>query len=170
MSDLGLVICNSYNIKCFDENGKFKWSNFIKHNLVVQEGRLLILDTFWSGSAYTAAHYLFITAGNPIFADGDTMALHPGWTEITNYSEPTRPIIQMGAASAPGTIDNDANRAVFTINQDGLTVGGLGATTDSTKGGAVGTLVGGDAFTQGNNPVNTGYILRVKITSTLATT
>lgn len=162
---IGLTIKNDYLVECFDHHGRLVWDAHAK-NLTVLEGRNDILQQYWTGSSYTAAHYMLITAATPVFAPGDTMASHPGWTEITDYDEGARPTVQMGVP-ASGSIDNSANRCVYTVNADGLTTGGFAITTDATKGGAIGKLFGGVAYAQGNNPINTGYVLRVQVTSTM---
>lgn len=163
---LPVAIKNVYAIECIGPDGKLKWADSIE-NIVVNEGLDEILNQFWTGSAYTASHFVLLTDGTPTVAPGDTMAAHPGWVEITAYTEGTRQALTMGAVSGQ-SIDNSASKASFSINAT-ATVGGAGVTTDSTKGGATGLLIGAAAFTQGDKPVDNGDTLNVTVTSTAAT-
>ena len=152
-------------IECVDKNGKRKWIETIE-NLVVTAGLNDILDKYFKGSTYTAAHFVGLTAGTPVFAAGDTLASHSGWTESTVYSEATRPAYTPGTVSA-GSVDNSASKAAFSINPSG-TVGGAFIATNSTKGGTTGTLYGGGAFAGGNRAVVSGDTINVTVTATAA--
>ena len=52
-----LAIEHTYVFEAFDKDGRLKWREEVK-NLVVTEGRNDVLDKYYKGSAYSAAHYL----------------------------------------------------------------------------------------------------------------
>ena len=164
MSNIGFTtrLKDVFEIECYDENGKLLWRNSVK-NLVVNAGLDDLLDKYFKGSGYTAAHYIGLTDGTPSFAADDTMASHAGWSEMTIYSETTRPQAVWGAVSGQ-SVDNSANKAVYHITGSG-TIGGLFLCTDNTKGGTSPTLYGGGAFTNGDKPVADGYTLHVQATA-----
>ena len=164
-AEIGFAIGHKYVIECFDKNGDLKWKEEC-HNIVANVGLDDILDKYYKGSTYTAAHYVGLTDGTPTVAAGDTMASHAGWTEITAYSEGTREVLTMGTVSGQ-SVDNSASKASFSINGT-ATVGGAFVTTDNTKGGTSGTLVGVAAFSGGDRAVSSGDTLNVTVTATAA--
>lgn len=145
--------------------GGLRWSDQFC-NLVVNTGLDNILTQYWKGSAYTAAHYVGLTAGSPTPAAGHTMALHTGWTEVTDYDEPNRQTLTLGAVSGQ-SVDNSASKATFTANAS-VTVGGAFITTDNTRGGTGGTLITVGALTGGNRSLLAADTLSVTATLTLA--
>lgn len=108
-----------FTIQCFDKEGNLKWEAE-KHNLVVNEGLQDMNMKYFKGATYTAAWYIGLygaaSSNNP--TANDTAASHPGFTEITPYSNATRPACTFGTASTadPSVISNTASPAVFTIN------------------------------------------------------
>lgn len=157
---------NTYKIECHTPEGDLRWVEEV-HNIVVNTGLDDVLTRYFKGSAYTAAHYVGITAGSPTFAAGNTMASHAGWTENTGYAESTRPALTLGTVSGQ-SVNNSSNKAVFTLNAD-ATVGGAFITTNNTKGGTTGTLYGGAAFSSGNRSALDGDTISVTVTLTAAT-
>lgn len=152
--------------------GRLLWQDDFE-NLVVNEGLTDILEQYYNGAAYTAAHFVGLTDGTPTFAAGDTMASHAGWVEQIFYhaqigspAANVRPEYQP-AAAASQSIDNALNKAVFDIEGGGGTVGGAFLTTDSAKGGTAGTLVGGNAFTGGDRTLSGGDTLNVTVTASM---
>jgi len=126
---------------------------------------------YFKGVSYTAAWYIGLygaaSSNNP--AAGDTMALHPGWTEITPYSNASRPTATFGTASTsdPSTISNSASPAQYTINAT-ATVGGAFLVNNNTKGGSSGTLFSASDFqSPGDRTVASGDTLNVTYTFTL---
>jgi len=154
---------HTYHVRCYDKDGNLKWEDVIE-NLVVNEGLDDILDKYYKGSSYTAAHYVGLTDGTPTFAAGDTMASHSGWAEVTAYSETVRQTFSPGTVSGQ-SVDNSASKAVFSINAT-ATIGGAFLTTNNTKGGTTGTLVGGGAFSGGDKALTSGDTLEVTVTAT----
>lgn len=160
------VLENYYEIECRDKNGNLKWVEKFT-NLVTIEGLNDSLDKHLKGSNYSAEWYLGLTGANPVFAAGDTMASHAGWTEVTAYSESTRPALVFGSVAA-GSVDNSASKASYTVNADNTQIGGAFIVSNNTKGGTSGILYGGGAFAGGNKTLSNGDTLNVTITCTAA--
>lgn len=148
------------------EQGVLKWEEEI-NNTVVNVGLDDVLDKYFKGSAYTAAHYVGLMSGTPTVTDGDTMASHAGWTEVTAYSEANRQTLTLGSVSGQA-VSNSASKAVFTINADSTTLGGAFTATDNTKGGTTGTLYGAAAFSAGNKGLDNTDVLQVTVNLTAA--
>lgn len=164
-ADAQVGFSNTYNIECYGPDGSLKWEEVV-HNLVVNEGLDDVLNQYFKGSAYTAAHYVGLSNGTGMtIAAGDTMASHVGWTENQNYTEATREALTLGTVSGQ-SVDNSASKASFSINTNSQTIGGIFITTNSTKGGTTGTLYGGGAFTGGDKAVDSGDTLNVTVTLT----
>lgn len=126
----------AFKVVCRSADGEVRWEDDFP-NTVVTVGKNDLLDKYFSGSAYTAAFYVGLKAAGTISAS-DTMSSHAGWTEITNYSNGTRPAFTAGAASS-GSTSNTASPAVFNINGS-ATVAGCFITTSNTIGGTTGVL------------------------------
>ena len=159
-----------FTVQCFDSEGNLKWSEE-KHNLVVNVGLKDMNDKYFTGSSYTAAWYIGLygaaASNNP--AAGDTMASHAGWTEVTAYSQATRPAATFAAATTadPSVISNSASVAVFSINAT-TTVGGAFLTSDNTKGGTSGTLFSASDFAApGDRSVVSGDVINCTYTFSL---
>lgn len=131
------------------------------HNRVVTAGLTDIVDKYFKGSAYTAAHYVGLTDGTPTIAAGDIMSSHVGWTEITNYTEANRQTFTPGTVSA-GAVDNSGSKATFTADTGGFTTGGAFLTDNSTRGGTTGTLVCAVAFTGGDEVLSAAETVTVQ--------
>lgn len=162
-----------WDLECY-RGGELLWRDGFT-NLVVNEGLTDILEQYYNGAAYTAAHFVGLTDGTPTFAAGDTMSSHAGWVEVVEYQA------QIGspsagvrapytpAAAASQSINNSAAKAIFDIVA-GMTVGGAFLSTDGTKGGTSGTLVGGNAFTGGDRTLAAGDTLNVTVTASMTST
>lgn len=153
-----------FTVQCFDKDGNLKWEH-AEHNLVVNVGLKDMNEKYFTGSGYTAAWYLGLygaaASNNP--AAGDTMASHAGWTEVTAYSQSTRPQAIFGTATTadPSVISNAASVAVYSINGTAV-VGGAFLTSDNTKGGTTGTLFSAADFqAPGDRSVVSGDTLNV---------
>jgi hypothetical protein len=153
-----------FTVKCFDSEGNLKWEDKTP-NLVVNVGLKDMNDKYFTGSAYTAAWFLGLygaaASNNP--AAANTMASHAGWTEVTAYSQATRPACSFGAATTadPSVITNSASVAVFSINGT-TTVGGAFLTSNNTKGGTTGILFSAADFqSPGDRSVVSGDVLNV---------
>jgi hypothetical protein len=167
-----MVITGRFTATCYDSEGNLKWEEHFP-NLVVNVGKIDLLNKYFAGSAYTAAWYLGLVNGgtSPTYNAADTMSSHSGWTEVTGYSNATRPAASFGSATASGggagsagtgTISTSAT--AFNINATN-TVAGAFLTTSNTIGGTTGTLFSAGSFTSGNRSVLSGDVLNVTWTA-----
>lgn len=159
-----------FTVQCHDSEGKLKWSAE-KHNLVVNVGLKDMNDKYFTGVTYTAAWYIGLYgAGASNTPDpSDTMSSHGGWTEVTAYSQATRPAATFAAATTadPSVITNSASPAVYSINGT-TTVGGAFLTSDNTKSGTTGILFSAADFASpGDRSVVSGDTLTVTYTFSL---
>ena len=160
-----------YKIQCHDKDGNLKWEDEAP-NLVVNVGLQDMNAKYFTGSSYTAAWYLGLygsgSTNNP--AAGDTMSSHAGWTEVTAYSQATRPACTFGTPTTanPSVATNSASPASFSINGT-TTVGGAFLTSNNTKGGTTGILYSAADFSApGDRSVVSGDTLSVTYTLSLA--
>jgi hypothetical protein len=134
-------VSGSFKVVCRAEDGTVRWEEELS-NLVVTVGKNDLLNQYFRGSAYNATFFVGLKAAGSITA-ADTMA-SKAWTEITAYSNATRPAFTAAVPSA-GSTDNSASPASFSINGT-ATVGGCFITTNNTKGGTTGTLFSATDF------------------------
>lgn len=152
-----------FTVQCYDKDGNLKWESK-SPNLVVNVGLQDMNTKYFTGSGYSAAWYVGLygsgSTNNP--AAGDTAASHAGWTEVTAYSEATRPQAVFGTATTadPSVISNVLNKAEFNINGS-TTVGGAFLISNNTKSGTTGILFSASDFTGGDRSVVNGDILNV---------
>lgn len=159
-----------YKLQCFDSEGNLKWE-MGGHNLVVNQGLQNMNTEYFTGVGYTATWYLGLygaaSSNNP--TANDTAALHPGFTEITPYSNATRPACSFGTATTadPSVITNSLSPAAFNINGV-ATVGGAFLISDNTKGGSTGVLFSASDFqAPGDRVVASGDVLNVQYSFSL---
>jgi hypothetical protein len=159
-----------FSVQCHDKDGKLKWEASTP-NLVVNAGLKDMNDKYFTGATYTAAWFIGLygaaASNNP--AAGDTAASHAGWTEVTAYSNATRPAATFAAATTadPSVITNSASPASFSINGT-TTVGGAFLISNSTKGGSTGVLFSAADFASpGDRAVVSGDTLTVTYTFSL---
>lgn len=164
-----------FKITCRDSAGQVKWEAE-SHNLVVNVGLQDMNTKYFSGSSYTAAWYigLYGAAATNSPNATDTMSSHGaegagGWTEVTAYSQSTRPQCVFGTATTadPSVISNSASPASYSITGS-VTVGGAFLVSNSTKGGSTGTLFSAADFASpGDRSVVSGDSLSVTYTFSL---
>ena len=159
-----------FTVRCRDKEGNLKWEQK-SHNLVVNVGLADMNTKYFKGSGYTAAWYLGIygpaASNNP--SSTDTMASHAGWTEVTAYSNVTRPAATFGAATTadPSVIANSASPGQFLVNAS-ANVGGAFLTSGDLPGGSSGTLFSASDFAApGDRTVQNGDVLSVTYTFSL---
>lgn len=159
-----------YTLECRDADGNLKWSSELP-NLVVNQGLQDMNAKYFTGSSYSATWYLGLygaaSSNNPVA--GDTAASHAGFTEITPYSNSTRPTCTFGTPTTanPSVATNSASTAQFTINAT-ATVGGAFLISNSTKGGTSGVLFSASDFqSPGDRTVASGDTLNVTYTFSL---
>lgn len=157
-----MTVGHHYKVECF-RDGHLIWVEEYD-NIVVTVGLNDILDKYYKGATYTAAHYVGLKTTGAIAA-GDTMVTHATWAESSaTYNEATRPAFTPGVVAA-GSVDNSASKAVFTMNAT-VTITGAFVTTVNVKGGTTGTLVGGGEFSVSRSVVS-GDVLNVTVTASL---
>jgi hypothetical protein len=131
-------IGGTFKVVCRAADGSIRWEDDF-NNLVVTVGKNDLLNQYFRGSAYNAVFFVGLKTAGSISA-ADTMS-SKSWTEITDYSNATRPAFTAAVPSG-GSTDNSASPAVFNINGT-ATVGGcfiVTGTGANTKGGTTGTL------------------------------
>lgn len=163
--EFGTRFRNVYKIVCRKADGRNRWTECVK-NLTTDEGLEEILDKFWRGTSYSAAHYVGLAGGTPVFTANDTMGAHAGWGEATLYNGSVRPALTLGPVSSL-SVSNDANRAVFEVISGG-TVGGAFVTTGASKGASTGILIGGAAFVGGDRVVAAGDQIEITVSLSAA--
>ena len=153
-----------FTVTCHDKDGNLKWETQTP-NLVVNVGLKDMNDKYLTGSSYTAAWYIGLygaaSSNNP--AAGDTAASHGGWTEITAYSQATRPQAVFGAATTadPSVISNALSPAQFSITGSTV-VGGVFLISNNTKGGTTGVLFSAADFqAPGDRTMVSGDVINV---------
>ena len=160
-----------YKIQCHDKDGNLKWEDAAP-NLVVNVGLQDMNAKYFTGVAYTATWFigLYGAGASNTPAAGDTMSSHAGWTEVTAYSQATRPACTFGTPTTanPSVATNSASPATFSINAT-TTVGGAFLTSNNTIGGTTGTLYSAADFSApGDRAVTNGDTLSVTYTLSLA--
>jgi hypothetical protein len=142
--------CGVFKIVCHASDGSIRWEEE-SPNLVVNAGKNDLLNQYFRGSSYTGSFFVGLR-NNGAISSGDTMSAKT-WTEITAYSNATRPAYTTVLPTTQ-TITNSASPAVFNINGTAA-VGGCFITTNSTKGGTTGTLFSAVDFAAVRNVSNT---------------
>lgn len=146
--------------------------------IIVRGAAAAAADLVTTVAAYNGAGNVTLGAnagtsvtGAPFLFDGraaDTMAAHTPWSELTAYSQATRPAFTGGTISG-GSIDNSASQAQFSINANNTLIGGLFLCDSSAKSGATGNLYGMAPFTgAGFRQMQNGDTLNVTATLTAA--
>jgi hypothetical protein len=156
-----LSVGHYYNVECYDKDGNLKWTDEFE-NIVVTSGRNHYLDaTLKTG---VAAPVWYVGLKNTVDAVAADTIASKGFTEITAYSEATRPVYTPGTI-ASGSVDNSASKAEFNINGT-TTVGGAFLVNNNTKGGTTGILLGAGEFAA-DRAVISGDIIRVTVTCSI---
>lgn len=131
-------VAGKFMVTCRDAEGNIRWEDGFP-NLVVTTGKNDLLNKYFLGSAYTAAFYVGLK-GTGAPAATDTMAASPrAWSEITGYSNATRPAFT-AASSTAGSSTNSASPAVFNINASNTIAGCLITTSNVQTPGTAGIL------------------------------
>ena len=108
-------------------------------NGILTVGLNALLEAYFREGTQPAAFYagLIDETDYTTLAISDTMAVHAGWTEITDYSSATRPVWSPGAPASGLMTAPSAMEFTMSSSQ---TAKGLFMCTDSVKGGTDGTL------------------------------
>lgn len=150
-----------FRIEHFDKDGNLK-AVYRVPNGIVDVGLNKILNVMFNNQAASTTWYIGLVnnSGFTAFANADTMASHAGWTELTNYTQTTRPEWTEGAASARAI--TNASTVDFSINAT-VTIKGIFIVDNNTKSGTTGTLWSTAAFASNVSAVN-GDTLKITYT------
>lgn len=133
-------------------HGQLVWDAH-EHNLVVIEGLNTLLNrTFHTPGA--DANWYVMLKGPGTIAAGDTMASHAGWSEVTAFSNVTRPAWTPNTTASGGAMSNSSSVATFNMNAP-YSAAGCAMTSNNTVSGTTGLIFGAVNFgTQrdGDNP------------------
>lgn len=154
-----------FTVTCVGADGVEKWSDTF-HNLVVNQGLQDMNSKYFQGSGYTAAWYLGLVQGpgsGTVYAAGNTLASHSGWTELTPGTAYTgnRKAVTFGTATTadPSVIDNSGSPSSFAMLVNSTVV--AGAFLCSVASGTSGVLFSAGDFTGGDKTVDAGDTLNV---------
>ena len=146
-----------YTAECRDAAGNLKWEDTI-HNLLPNNGRALILNSFFGNTGGGAVVMGLKATGSAAYTD--TQASHVGWLEVGLANAPTysgnrkTPTFGSATVANPSVLTTSA-AVVFTMTGSGTVAGcfinaGGSATIDNTTG----TLVSAGDFTNGTKNVS----------------
>lgn len=147
-----------FDVVCVGPDGRERWRD-AAGNLVVTQGCTDLLERYFRGSSYTASWYLLLK-GSGTVAAGDTLALHPGWSELTPYVG-NRPSITWNGASSGQIVSQQVS---IPINAS-ATVAGAGCCTVAT--GTIGVLYNVGDFSAARS-LQSGDTLNVTVTLTVS--
>lgn len=154
-----------WSIRCYDKNGELKWVDDFE-NMVVNQGLNHLLDVTFHGATQVTTWYIGLLAASP--------SPQAGWTatditsnDFANYAESD---LQAFVESAPSgqSITNSANKASFTINANGSSVGGCYLISTNAKSSPSGIVYCAGAFATGNKACDDGDTLQVGVTLSTA--
>lgn len=136
-----------YRVECVGADGEVKWVEDM-HNLVVNAGLFYMNSVSFGGSTQTSTWYIGLITGpasGTTFSANDTLAIHGGWTEFTNYSGSRKAALFTAPTLAdPSVLSNSSSPASFVITAPGGTI--AGAFLCSVASGTVGTLFSASDF------------------------
>ena len=113
-----------FTVTCRDAEGNLKWEeNF--HNLVPSVGLQYMNNSFFVATGYTTTLFfgLINDAGPNVFAAGNTLATHAGWTENTSYSGDRKAATFTSAGNTTPSITS-GTAPVFTMTSGASTIAG----------------------------------------------
>lgn len=145
-----------YLAQGFDENGKWVFDAYIRNRIVAQ-GLDYQLSVGLAAGTQITPWYVGLTDSLPTDAPGDTLASHPGWVEVTDYTGSRQ--VWTPDAVAGQSVSNSTSKAIFPITQNGTVIGGAFLSEVAT--GAAGLLYSVGAFTGGDETLNAGSTLEV---------
>ncbi len=159
-----------YTVTCVDSDGVEKWSDTF-HNLVMNGGVANMNSVYFASGTQSTTWYLGLVTGpasGTTFAAGDTLAIHAGWTENTDYTG-SRKSVTFGSATTanPSVITNSASPSSFAITGTATIAG---AFLCNVASGTSGVLFSAGDFTAGDKSVASGDTLNVTYTFSLTAT
>lgn len=160
----GIKVGGEFVMTCRDRHGRQKWSDTF-HNVVVSTGLIHILDCVLTGGTQVGTWYIGLIGDGSTISTGDMLSTH-AFTETTEYSESTRVIFTEARTGV--SVSNSANKATFTLQEDGTTIDGAFLASSKTAGGTTGVLLCAAGFTGGAKSGDSGDKLEVTYTFTAA--
>jgi hypothetical protein len=119
-------------------------------NAVVRDGQNLLLDTMFNDSVQNFWYIGLIDKdGYTLISVNDTMAIHTGWFEWTDYDETDRPEWITDPANNGAIWTSPSSPASFTMSAAG-TLKGVFLSSDDGKGGTTGFLWATALFVDGS--------------------
>lgn len=160
-----------FTFELFDKHGNLKLVSQRK-NLVVNTGLQNMAGTAFDGVTLRITSWymgLYGSGATNSPASTDTGASHPGWVEITTYTQSGRPqaVFANATAANPSVISNSANKATFDFSTTGV-LGGAFISQISTKGSNTGTLFSASDLTGGDINFVNGDSLQLTYSFSLA--
>lgn len=162
-TDESMMAAGVYYTECFGPDGELKWADTAP-NLVVNQGKNSMLDTYFAGSGYTAVYYMsLITAGT---ASSTSTYASPTVTEIVAgiITGNTRLTVSWSVAatgSKSATTTSFAITGSATITGNMMVTGGTGANTVANTAATGGVLFSSANFSAGSKTVSNGDTLNV---------
>jgi hypothetical protein len=162
---MGMV--GHYEAKCYDKDGKLKWSDSIE-NLTTNVGRQNLLNSYFGNTGGGAVVMGLMGTGTPAYTD--TQASHGTWLEVGGANAPTysgtrkTPTFSTATNANPSVLSTSAV-VVFSMTSSGTVAGafiniGGSSTIDSTTG----VLFSAGDFTAGSKTVTAGDTINVTYT------
>lgn len=145
----GLALKGVFTVSAY-RKGKLLWEEKFA-NRIVDTGINAAMNTGIDAATWYAA-----LMGNTTVVAGTTMSTI---TEITAYSEGTRPVWDKTLTA--NQITNAASVAAFTISADSTVIYGAFITSSNTKGATTGTLLAAKQFTGGAKTLDTDDIINI---------
>jgi len=137
-------VSGAFTFECYDKHGTLKWSQTIDNGWTNVGLQYLMDRTFKASKPSEQSYYIGLISSSAVLNNSDTMGSHTGWTEITDYSDASRPAWGESdpALDASDNV-NVVNAATvdFTVDADSQVIDGAFVTTENTKGGTTGTLI-----------------------------
>lgn len=127
----GIGVHSVWNFECYDKNGKLKWVDLDRPNIVTHEGLDDMLTVYLDNGTQSATWYVGLVNTNTAAAATMTYAV-PVFTEDVDYGELVRQTFT-GVVSSQA-ITNSASKATFTITTGGQTLYGCFLTNHNVKG------------------------------------
>jgi hypothetical protein len=171
-----LFVRGVFSAACYDRFGNLKWDDEFP-NVVCTEGKNLMFNTAFAGSAYTVTGPYMGLISSVSFTQvqaSDTAAQINGtnqWKEAGSANAPTfsARVISTWASASAGSIST-ASAVSFTMTSGGTLVGGFivyGASASSTIGNTSGKLWSAGVFTGGNRVVANTDVVNVSYSASM---
>lgn len=159
-----LLASGVFYTECYGPDGVLKWRD-VAPNLVVNQGKNGMLDTYMAGSGYTAAWYMsLITAGT---VTATSTYASPTVTETTSSVIANRLSMTWSAAATGSKAAATTSFSIIgsaTITGNLILTGGTGVATVGNTSATGGILFSSAAFQAGSKSVSAGDSLNVSYT------